>query len=157
MQHRTLRVKLASLIAAVIAASAIATGSPAPAAPAGATAAVGTSVLDPSVVLAGLPEPGWFKANIPLLDVPDSRIQQVYYYRWSAYKRHLRYTTPSLGYTVTEFVHGNGNTVSFGAIDAAAGHHIYEGRWLRSPQYMDDYESYSTAANTTITPRMQIS
>jgi hypothetical protein len=147
MQHRTLRAtKLASLMAAVTGASAIATGAPTPAAPAGSTArpdaVAGTSVLDPNVVLAGLPEPGWFKTNIPLLEVPDGRIQQVYYYRWGAYKRHLRYTTPSLGYTVTEFVHGNGNTVSFGAINAAAGHHIYEGRWVKSPQYMDDYEAY---------------
>src|SRR3954469_11359755 len=147
MQHRTHRgTKLVSLTAAIIGAGAIAVASPAPSAPAGSpappTALAGTSVLDPNVVLAGLPEPGWFKDNIPLLDVPESRIQQVYYYRWGAYKRHLRYTTPTLGYTLTEFVHGNGNTVSFGAIDAAAGHHIYEGRWLKSPQYMDDYQNY---------------
>lgn len=102
----------------------------------------GTNVLNQDAVLAGLPEPGWFKANIPLLDVPDTRIQRVYYYRWGSYKRHLRYTTSALGYTLTEFVHGNGNTVSYGAINAAAGHHIYEGRWLKNPQYMDDYERY---------------
>src|SRR4051812_5253832 len=95
MQHRTHRgTKLVSLTAAIIGAGAIAVASPAPSAPAGSpappTALAGTSVLDPNVVLAGLPEPGWFKDNIPLLDVPESRIQQVYYYRWGAYKRHLR-------------------------------------------------------------------
>lgn len=135
-----LRLAISSAALGAVACADVAT---APATPgATALAVTGTSILNHDALLGGQAEPQWFKDNIPFLEVPDSNVQQVYYYRWSAYKRHLRYTTPAIGYTVTEFVHGNGNTVSYGAIDAAAGHQIYEGRWLKNPRYMDDYELY---------------
>jgi len=102
----------------------------------------GTTILDQDALLAGYAEPGWYKNNIPFLEVPDEQIQGVYYYRWSTYKRHLRYTTPEVGYIVTEFVHSVNWAAPYDAINAAAGHHIYEGRWLKNQRYLNDYETY---------------
>src|SRR5262245_27452597 len=102
----------------------------------------GTNFLDADRVLAGLAEKQWYKDNIPLLDIPDGSIQQTYYYRWSAYKRHIHYTEPGQGYIISEFAHVPGYAGAFGAINAAAGHHIYEGRWLRNQRYLDDYEIF---------------
>ncbi|MPZ82183.1 MAG: hypothetical protein GEV28_18000 [Actinophytocola sp.] len=102
----------------------------------------GTSFLDHDALLAGFAEPEWYKANIPFLEVPDSSIQDVYYYRWSTYKRHLRYTDQSTGYVVTEFHNPPGYSAPLGGIVAAAGHHIAEGRWLRDRGPLDDYLRY---------------
>lgn len=66
-----------------------------PDAPGTPPAACATSFLDPDKYLGGLDDPGWYKQNVPLLDVPDSaagsRIQAVYYYRWSTLKRSARW------------------------------------------------------------------
>lgn len=111
-----------------------------------AKAATGASVLDEDAILAaqGLTEPQWYKDNIPFLDTPDTNINGVYYYRWSSYKRALRYTTPGTGYISTEYdqpVWYSGKTSYSGLVDAA-GYHILDGRWLRNPTYMDDYLNY---------------
>lgn len=107
-----------------------------------APAATGTSFLDPDRFLAGFPEADWYEENIPFLEVPDKAIQDTYYYRWSSYKRHIHYTIPANGYIITEFAHVPGYAAAYGAINAAAGHHIYEGRWLKNQRYLDDYEKF---------------
>lgn len=81
-------------------------------------------------------EPQWFKDNIPFVEVPVKEIEDIYYYRWSSLKRHLRYTIPGAGYIITEFVHKVGYSQKFDTINAAAGHHIYEARWLRNTRYV---------------------
>jgi len=75
--------------------------------------------------------------NIPLLDCPDKDIERVYYFRWWTYRKHVKKTTD--GFVITEFLpkvpwSGKHNTIS-----CPAGHHFYEGRWLRDGKYMDDY------------------
>lgn len=111
-----------------------------------AHAATGASVLNEDAILAaqGLAEPQWYKDNIPFLDTPDTNINGVYYYRWSSYKRALRYTTPGTGYISTEYdqpVWYSGKA-SYSGLPDAAGYHILDGRWLRNPTYMDDYLNY---------------
>lgn len=81
-------------------------------------------------------EKQWFIDNIPFIDIPHKEIEEIYYYRFSTLKRHLRYTIPGSGYTVTEFVHRVGYSQKFDTIVAAAGHHIYESRWLRNRRYV---------------------
>ena len=71
--------------------------------------------------------------------MPDQQIEQVYYYRWRTYKEHLRYTDPQDGWISTEFLDCCGYAAPYQAIDAAAGHQITEGRWLRDADYTDDY------------------
>ncbi|MGP3929205.1 MGH1-like glycoside hydrolase domain-containing protein [Nonomuraea sp. KM88] len=102
----------------------------------------GTDFLDHRALLAGLAEPKWYEANIPFLDVPDQEIQDVYYYRWSTFKRHIRYTDSATGHIITEFHNAPGYAAPLGGIVAAAGHHVYEGRWLRDPRPIDDYLTY---------------
>jgi hypothetical protein len=99
-------------------------------------------LVDHAEVLAGLADPAWYEANIPFLDLPDADLQDVYYYRFSTYRRNLHYTTPATGYIVSEFVHAPGYASAFGGVNAAAGHHIYEGRWLKTQRYLDDYQRY---------------
>jgi hypothetical protein len=102
----------------------------------------GTHFLNDDALIAGFKEPGWYKANIPFLDVPDQQIQQAYYYRWRTWKEHIRATGPANGDILTEFFGAPGYSAPFGGIDAAAGHHIDEGRWVRDQQYVDSYLTY---------------
>lgn len=102
----------------------------------------GTNFVNQDSKLEGFFEPQWFKDNIPFIELPDKEIEDVYYYRWSSLKRHLRYTVPGAGYIVTEFVHKVGYSQKFDTINAAAGHHIYESRWLRNTRYVQDYINF---------------
>jgi hypothetical protein len=79
----------------------------------------------------------WLRKNIPFFECPDTKLQQIYYFRWRVFKKHLQKTAD--GFVVTEFLpkvnwSGKHNTIS-----CAAGHHFREGRWLHDPQYLDDY------------------
>jgi hypothetical protein len=40
-----------------------------------------THFLDHGALIAGFAESGWYKANIPFIDIPDKQIQEIYYYR----------------------------------------------------------------------------
>ncbi len=104
-------------------------------------------VLSPDQILTDndIDEPGWYKDNIPFIDTPDDAIDEVYYYRWSTYKRNLRYPTASVGYVSTEYnneIWYSGNEFSYGALSNAAGYHIWDGRWARDRRYVDDYFNF---------------
>lgn len=101
-----------------------------------------TDVLDHDALLGDLPESEWYEANIPFVDLPDEEIQDTYYYRWRLFKEALKYTGPEDGWIVSEFLGPVGYSAPNGGIAAAAGHHIYEGRWLRDERYLDDYLDY---------------
>tara|TARA_B110000208_G_scaffold178188_1_gene225972 strand:- start:1669 stop:2997 length:1329 start_codon:yes stop_codon:yes gene_type:complete len=92
----------------------------------------------------------WATSNLPLFEVSDADIQATYYYRAKAYKTHLMRTEwADIQHVVSEQCtgFGDGSTTSpsgytcwggiYGNINAAAGHHITEGRWLRDPRFMD--------------------
>lgn len=95
-----------------------------------------TNFVDEDSKIVNFAEKAWYKDNIPFLEVPDEAIEAVYYYRWSSLKRHLRYTLPGAGFIVTEFVHKVGYSQKFDTINAAAGHHIDEAKWLRNSRYV---------------------
>ncbi len=82
----------------------------------------------------------WLSKNIPLFDCPDSVLREVYYYRWWAFRKHLK-ETPE-GYVFTEFITKANHAGKYNAISSALGHHIYEGRWLHNQQYINDYISF---------------
>ena len=50
-----------------------------------------TSILNHSSYVSGISDQQWYLDNIPFVDFPDSTIQDVYYYRASVIKRHLKY------------------------------------------------------------------
>lgn len=74
----------------------------------------------------------WTQDNLPLFECSDVDMQSAYYFRAKTYHSHMNPTLyvdqPLL---VSEFgaaVHWGG---PYGTINAAAGHHISEGRWIR--------------------------
>ncbi|KAI1497910.1 Six-hairpin glycosidase-like protein [Biscogniauxia marginata] len=99
----------------------------------------GTSFLNHEKLISGLAGASFLRDNIPFIDLPDSLVQDVYYYRWTSIQRNLRYIRPGTGYMFSEFVQPVGYAKAFGSIDAAAGHHIDEARWLRNIFFADDY------------------
>ncbi|MCA5004746.1 MGH1-like glycoside hydrolase domain-containing protein [Sphingobacterium bovistauri] len=79
----------------------------------------------------------WLKLNIPLVDIPDSAIEQTYYFRWWSYRKHLKQTPE--GIIVTEFIEPVKHAGKFNSISCALGHHVYEGRWLRNNDFLKEY------------------
>jgi predicted GH43/DUF377 family glycosyl hydrolase len=82
----------------------------------------------------------FLKNNIPLLDCPDGDIEEIYYFRWWTFRKHIKQTPD--GFVITEFLPpvpwaGKHNTIS-----CAAGHHLREGRWLNDARYLDDYSRF---------------
>jgi predicted GH43/DUF377 family glycosyl hydrolase len=82
----------------------------------------------------------FLKNNIPLLDCPDKDINEIYYFRWWGFRKHLRETRE--GFVITEFLPSVGWAGKYNSIDCAAGHHFHEGRWLADPVYLDDYSLF---------------
>ena len=113
-----------------------------PAAPYPGAAPGGTSFLNKPALLGPVNDPAWFLNNIPFLDVPDTQVQQVYYYRWQTYKEHLIYTGSIYGWLSTEFLAPVFYGAPYGGVSAAAGHQTIEGRWLRNQQYVKDNINY---------------
>ncbi|KAK3070544.1 hypothetical protein LTR53_010281 [Teratosphaeriaceae sp. CCFEE 6253] len=64
-----------------------------------------TSFLNHSAYLQGSDDQQWYLDNIPFIDVPDKSLQEVYYYRASVIKRHLKWVHEGEGWVVTEFIH----------------------------------------------------
>jgi len=79
----------------------------------------------------------WLAENVPLLECPDKVIEQNYYYRWWSYRKHL-VKTPE-GFIFTEFIEPVKHAGKYNSISCALGHHIYEGRWLKNTEYLQDY------------------
>ena len=78
--------------------------------------------------------------NIPLFECPDKTLEEIYYFRWWSYRKHLRQTPD--GFVVTEFLPDVPWAGKYNTINCAAGHHFYEGRWLRDPRYLDEYATF---------------
>jgi hypothetical protein len=78
--------------------------------------------------------------NIPLLDCPDKDLERTYYFRWWTYRKHIK-KTPE-GYVITEFLPDVPWAGKYNTISCPAGHHFYEGRWLRNHTYLNDYASF---------------
>lgn len=85
----------------------------------------------------------WMVENIPLFECPDEEFEQIYYYRWWCYRKHIKYPTNYgyIGYIVTEWINwDNPNSSPFS-------HHIAEGRWLHNQDYLDQYVHFFYRAN----------
>jgi hypothetical protein len=78
----------------------------------------------------------WMQKNIPFFTCPDQNVEQIYYYRWWAYRKHIE-KTPG-GYVITEFLRPVKHATQYNAISCALGLHIAEGRWLHDQEYIDD-------------------
>jgi hypothetical protein len=79
----------------------------------------------------------WLEENVPRFECPDAEIEEIYHFRWWTFRKHIKKTSD--GFVITEFLpevpwSGKHNTIS-----CPAGHHFREGRWIRNPEYLDDY------------------
>ena len=79
----------------------------------------------------------WMARNVPRFECPDKAVEEIYHFRWWTYRKHVK-ETPD-GFVITEFLPKVGWSGKHNTISCPAGHHFYEGRWLRDPKYLDDY------------------
>jgi hypothetical protein len=77
----------------------------------------------------------FLRVNIPFFTCPDNALEQIYYYRWWTYRKHIK-QTPA-GFLITEFLKPVPHASEFNALSCALGHHIAEGRWLHDPQFIE--------------------
>ena len=84
-------------------------------------------------------EDSWdfLKENIPFIECPDKEIEEVYYYRWWTFRKHIK-DTPD-GYVITEFMPNVPWSEKHNTIPCPAGHHFREGRWLHNQDIIKDY------------------
>jgi hypothetical protein len=82
----------------------------------------------------------WLSENIPLFECPDATIEQMYYYRWWTFRKHLKQTPD--GFIFTEFIIPVKHAGRYNALSSAFGHQVYEGRWLIDKQYINQYIQY---------------
>ncbi|MHB8524047.1 MAG: MGH1-like glycoside hydrolase domain-containing protein [Limisphaerales bacterium] len=82
----------------------------------------------------------WLRDNIPWFECPDKELEEIYYFRWWTYRKHI-VKTPA-GFVITEFLPPVPWAGKYNTIPCAAGHHLYEGRWLHDPKCLDDYARF---------------
>jgi len=83
----------------------------------------------------------WIEREIPWFDSSDKNFEEMYYFRWYAWKKHL-VATPK-GYVITEWLpKPEMPDGSFGALPDAAPFHIAEARWLREGKIAEDDARY---------------
>tara|TARA_B100001175_G_scaffold123132_1_gene104824 strand:- start:109 stop:1743 length:1635 start_codon:yes stop_codon:yes gene_type:complete len=75
--------------------------------------------------------------NIPLIDLPNKDLEETYYFRWWTFRKHIKSTID--GFVITEFLPEVSWSMKHNTINCPAGHHIYEGRWLKNSKYISEY------------------
>ena len=89
----------------------------------------------------------WLQGEIPFFDCPDKEVEEIYYFRWWSFRKHLAQTTN--GWVITEFLTPVRHADTFNAISCAAGFHLAEGRWLRDQKLLDDYTAFWLRGNNS--------
>ncbi len=82
----------------------------------------------------------FLKDSVPLWECPDRDIEEIYYFRWWTYRKHIKQTPD--GFVITEFLPKVGWSGKHNTISCPAAHHFYEGRWIHNPRYLDDYAQF---------------
>jgi beta-galactosidase len=82
----------------------------------------------------------WMERNVPLFECSDKDIEETYYFRWWAYRKHIWHTPD--GFVVTEFLPKVGWSKKYNTINCPVGHQLYEGRWIRDSKIMNDYTQF---------------
>lgn len=82
----------------------------------------------------------WLEKNIPLFECPDRDVEEIYYFRWWSFRKHIKQTPK--GFVITEFLPPVSHAGEFNTISCATGLHLAEGRWLRDDCYLNDYTKF---------------
>jgi hypothetical protein len=79
----------------------------------------------------------WMMQEIPWFEASDKRFEEMYYFRWYAWQKHL--VSTKRGYVITEWLpKPEMKDGFFGALPDAAPFHIAEARWLRDKSIAED-------------------
>ena len=92
----------------------------------------------------------FLRNNIPLIDVPDKRMEQIYYFRWWTFRKHIKLATPGgakWSFVITEFLPTVKWAGLHNTIPCAAAHHIREGRWLHNTTFAESYLRFWTSSD----------
>jgi hypothetical protein len=92
------------------------------------------------------------KKEIPFFECPDREVEEIYYYRWWTFRKHL-VKTPE-GFVITEFLTPVRHAGIYNTINCATGFHISEGRWLSEQNYLGDYISFWLRGNEGKPPQL---
>ena len=87
----------------------------------------------------------WLQKEIPFFECPDKEVEEIYYFRWWSFRKHLVQTTN--GWVITEFLTPVRHAGIYNTISCAAGFHLADGRWLHDQSYLDDYTTFWLRGN----------
>ena len=62
--------------------------------------------MDPETIVKAIPNAkawDWMKKNIPFFEYSSAKIEEIYYYRWWTYRKHIIKQEGYSGYVLTEF------------------------------------------------------
>lgn len=82
----------------------------------------------------------WIEANIPFFDSSNKQFEEMYYFRWYSFEKHVEHTADH-GYLITEWLH-RPEIAYNGVLPDAAQFHLGEARWLRDAQIAEDYARF---------------
>jgi hypothetical protein len=91
---------------------------------------------------------GWLRTRIPFFESSDASVEEIYYFRWWALRKHLKRVGDHTVFT--EFIELE-TTAPFippeRTIASALGHHFRETRWLTDQSHDDSYLDYWMVGN----------
>ena len=82
----------------------------------------------------------WIAANVPLFESSNKQFEEMYYFRWYAFEKHIEQTADH-GYLITEWTH-RPDLPHNGVLPDAAPFHLGEARWLRNGKIAEDYARF---------------
>lgn len=101
------------------------------------------NTMAPETIVTQIPNSNswaWLQKNIPLFECPDRDVEEIYYFRWWSFRKHIKQTPK--GYVITEFLPPVSHAGEFNTISCATSLHLAEGRWLRDDRYLNDYTKF---------------
>lgn len=81
----------------------------------------------------------WMQREIPFFESSDKSFEEMYYFRWYAWKKHLVHTAN--GWLITEWL-PRPAMKNFDALPDAAPFHLGEARWLQTKAIAEDYAHF---------------
>ncbi len=97
------------------------------------------NTMEPETVINHVPNAeaaDWLAAQVPRFVCPDPQLEETYWFRWWALRKHLRRDAGSGRWVFTEFI------TRSRPVSSGLGHHLMEGRWLHNQAWHDDYVLY---------------
>lgn len=89
----------------------------------------------------------WMLREIPWFESSDKQFEEMYYFRWYAWQKHV--VSTRRGWVITEWLPKPEMKDRFyGALPDAASFHLGEARWLRDPKIAEDDAAYWLSPDT---------